>query len=79
MTDHQALKWLMNLKEPSGRLARWILELQQYEFEIRYRKGALNKVADALSRNPVNIVDTCAGEQNPEGTVEPSLIGIQGC
>lgn len=67
ITDHQALKWLLQLKEPSGRLARWILELQQYDFEIRYRKGTLNKVADALSRNctreaeevdacPVNII-----------------------
>jgi hypothetical protein len=41
----------MRLPEPSGRLGRWVLELQQHDFEICYRKGALNKVADALSRN----------------------------
>lgn len=53
ITDHAALKWLMNLQQPSGRLARWVLDLQQYDFEIQYRKGTLNKVADALSRNPI--------------------------
>lgn len=54
ITDHQALKWLMNLEKPSGRLGRWILELQQYDFSIQYRTGKLNSVADALSRYPVS-------------------------
>lgn len=53
VTDHIALKWLLRLKEPSGRLARWVLEIQQYEFEVEYRKGTANRVADALSRNPI--------------------------
>lgn len=52
ITDHQALKWLQQLESPSDRLGRWMFELQQYSFEIRYRKGALNR-ADALSRLPV--------------------------
>lgn len=52
ITDHQALKWLLSLKEPSGRLGRWILEIQQYDFEICYRKGINNSLADALSRFP---------------------------
>ncbi|KAG8336865.1 hypothetical protein J6590_035565 [Homalodisca vitripennis] len=34
-----------------GRLALWIMELEQHEFEIRYRKGTLNRVADVLSRH----------------------------
>lgn len=52
ITDHVALSWLMKLHEPSGRLARWVMELQQYDFSIKYRKGTLNRVADALSRQP---------------------------
>ena len=50
ITDHSALKWLRNLKEPTGRLARWALEMQQWDFEIEHRKGAMHHVPDALSR-----------------------------
>ncbi|KAL6419674.1 hypothetical protein ACFW04_011286 [Cataglyphis niger] len=53
ITDHQSLRWLQKLEAPTGRLARWLFELQQYDFEIKYRRGALNRVADALSRQPV--------------------------
>jgi Reverse transcriptase (RNA-dependent DNA polymerase). len=52
LTDHQALKWLQKIDSPTGRLARWALELQQFDFEIKYRKGSTNQVADALSRQP---------------------------
>ncbi|XP_036346242.1 uncharacterized protein LOC118755515 [Rhagoletis pomonella] len=51
-TDHLALKWLSKIESPSGRIARWALELQQYSFDVQYRKGKLNVVADALSRQP---------------------------
>lgn len=52
VTDHAALKWLHNLRNISGRLARWALELQQYDFDVIHRKGAYLKVADTLSRLP---------------------------
>ena len=50
VTDHSALKWLRTMKEPTGRLARWALELQHWNFDIVHRKGAMHKVPDALSR-----------------------------
>ncbi|MCP4487899.1 MAG: DDE-type integrase/transposase/recombinase, partial [Gammaproteobacteria bacterium] len=50
MTDHQALVYLLKQKEPAGRLHRWILDLVPYNIDWCYRKGPLNKVADALSR-----------------------------
>lgn len=53
-TDHQALSWLQNIKDPVGRLAHWFLILQEYEFEVHYKPGnSLNiRGADALSRLP---------------------------
>jgi transposase InsO family protein len=62
LTDHQSLKWLRAIKDPTGRLARWAIFLQQHDFDIRYRKGVLNRVADTLSRQPAATED----ETTPE-------------
>ncbi|EEZ97618.1 Retrovirus-related Pol polyprotein from transposon gypsy-like Protein [Tribolium castaneum] len=51
-TDHNSLTWLFRLKEPTGRLARWIARLSQFDFDLRHIKGKLNVVPDALSRIP---------------------------
>ncbi|DBA76148.1 TPA: hypothetical protein ACH3X1_016829 [Trebouxia sp. C0004] len=53
--DHWALKWLMTGVQRNGRLARWALQVQEYDFVIRRngRKGSLNANADALSRPPI--------------------------
>ncbi|KAE8888594.1 hypothetical protein PF005_g10759 [Phytophthora fragariae] len=56
VTDHAALKWLMTSPNPAGRLHRWSLTLQEYEFEIVYRPGSTNVVADALSRAPAAVL-----------------------
>lgn len=50
ITDNAAVAWLQNFKDLSGRLARWSLKLQKYNFEISHRAGRLNSVADCLSR-----------------------------
>lgn len=49
-TDHQALKWLMSLRTPSGRLARWVLLIQSFNLKITYTPGKSNVAADMLSR-----------------------------
>jgi hypothetical protein len=49
-TDHQALTWLTNNKDPSGRLAHWFMDLQGFDFDVSYRRGCNNQAADALSR-----------------------------
>ena len=65
-TDHNAVRWLMNIREPTGRLARWALVLQQYDFEIVHRAGKNNGNADALSRRqyqPTLATLDCPGVQ----------------
>jgi hypothetical protein len=37
-TDHIALTWLLNIKEPVGKLYRWAVLIQQYDFDIIYKK-----------------------------------------
>lgn len=56
IADHASLKWLMHLKDLTGRLARWSLQIQAFDFEIEHRKGSENVVADMLSRSPQNLV-----------------------
>jgi hypothetical protein len=49
-SDHRPLIWIMNVKDPASRLLRWRIQLEEYDYEILYKKGALNTNADALSR-----------------------------
>ena len=56
VTDHRPLEYLMSKKDPTGRLARWALFLQQFNITIRYRPGKTHQNADCLSRIPVNLV-----------------------
>lgn len=45
-----ALKWLQSVKHDTGRLARWSILLQGYNFNVVLKMGKKNGVADALSR-----------------------------
>ena len=56
------LQWL-SAQKMEGRLCRWALALQEFDFEIKYRRGSANGNADALSRVPaveVEAGDTCS-------------------
>lgn len=46
---------LLNHPQPSGKLARWSLTIQDMDLVIMYRSGRSNTNADALSHNPVSI------------------------
>ncbi len=68
-TDHKSLTYLTTLKNPSGRILRWLDFLADYDFDIRYVEGTKNRVADALSRkdlDTIEIANTVTLTLNPE-------------
>lgn len=57
-TDNNALRWLVTKRNVERKYARWIMALQEYQFEVRHVKGNFNVVADALSRFPTSPPET---------------------
>lgn len=49
-TDHNPLVFLTRMYNSNQRLMRWALVVQEFNLEIRHKKGSENIVADALSR-----------------------------
>ncbi len=51
-TDHSALQWVQNIKEPEGQRARWIEQMQEYDFTVEHRRGRQHQNADTLTQVP---------------------------
>ena len=78
ITDHSALIWLLSTKNATGRIARWQIILQTFEFEIIHKSGKKHLNVDELTRLPLktttvnmNIVELESNNEN-----EPSSKGL---
>ena len=74
VTDHQALKYLMEFKHKNSRLCRWALALQGYTFSIEYKKGAANTNADGVSRRPYSFSQ---GISPPSNTIREQFLDAE--
>jgi len=78
-TDHVSLKWLMSFRELEGQLARWLERLQQYDFNVIYRKGLFHKNADGLSRQLCETEDchNCARVERKSVSKQEEIIALE--
>jgi hypothetical protein len=67
-TDHSTLKYLVNKPVLGGRICRWLLLFQEFDFEVIVKPGKLNTRPDHLSRvtngeETTNLEDTLPDAQ----------------
>ncbi|RVW28991.1 Pro-Pol polyprotein [Vitis vinifera] len=74
-TDHSALKYLLTKQDAKARLIRWILLLQEFNLQIKDKKGVENVVADHLSR--LNIAHDTHGLPINDDFPEESLMLVE--
>ena len=68
-TDNNPLLYIMDSSKLNANGQRWVSELSESNFTIRYRPGVINRDADCLSRLPLNIdyyVQLCSKEVDPD-------------
>ena len=49
-TDHMPLQWILSKQDLSNRISRWVIRIGNYGFQVLFKAGKENVVADALSR-----------------------------
>ena len=61
ISDHKPLEFLKNNKIPCAKIARWLMQLEEFTFTVNYKEGARNQNADDMSR---------LGEETMVNTIE---------
>jgi len=79
VTDQKPLTWIFNVKDPSSRLFRWRLKLEEYDYDIIYKPGTKNTNADALNRinvtevKPITEISSVPTEEEKEKILQEFL------
>ena len=78
-TDNNPLTYVTSTAKLNATGHRWLAELADFNFTIKYHPGRSNQVADTLSRMPVNVeeyLSQCTAETNQE-TIEAIIQGVE--
>jgi hypothetical protein len=77
-TDHHALQWLNTARYSNSKVERWALKLQEMQFEVQYKRGIDNAVADHLSRSvAVNFAQVlCCKPDNFDAQLTQVLVAV---
>jgi len=67
--DHMAIKYLVNKAELSGRLARWVLLLEEFDYTVEYKPGRMHLQADHLSRLSEEVGDSPVSDRLIDDTL----------
>ena len=71
-SDHGSLRWLKNMKQPTGQVARWMERLAPFDWVIQHRPGRHHQNADALSR--ARCPGDCVQCSKIRATVDPKFL-----
>ena len=74
--DHLAIKYLMAKKDAKPRLICWVLLFQEFDLEVRDKKGTKNLVVDHLSRLEFSECDVLQKVQINENFPDEKLLSI---
>ena len=72
ITDHRALQWLHNFKDPDTLTARWLEKLAAFDYEIEHSSGKSIGHADSMTRLPAT---TAALNMTATMDVDASVVG----
>jgi hypothetical protein len=69
VTDHKALTYLVNKPNPSGRLARWLLLMEEFDIDIVHRPGRRHGNVDGLTRAYEGVGDVSEDDDFPDAAI----------
>ncbi len=69
MIDHEALTYLVNKPNPIGRLARWLLLMEEFDINIVHHLGRWHGNVDGLTRAYEGMGDVSEDENFPNAAI----------